>query len=144
MATLAKAHGNTVAPAEEIGRNPLWVGVLCGDAVLNDLVPILEDGNIVDSSYTYLDRVRQVVDIASSITITGGNTTTAVMFLTEGFGFADTDTDGNAPTLQEQAEALRVQLLAVGGEGEATHLGTIEVTFEDLTGLVFVAAITAN
>ncbi len=145
MANIRKVHGNTVAPAEQIGRDVQWIGVVCGDAVLNEVVPVLVDG-VVESSegaQTYLDKVRQIVDNAASVTLTGGNTTTEVMFMTEGFGITR-DADGNEPTQTQQAAELRRQLLLVAGEGEAAHLGTIEVTLEDVTGVDFVASVTVN
>ena len=133
MATLAKAHGNIVVPSEQLGRDINWISVVSTDAVLNDLVPILEDGNVVDSSFTYADMVRQTLDNFCSITIVGDNTTTEIMFLTEGLGAGGP----GETTLQAQVNAIDTALLLVGGEGEDAHLGAVLVTAELLVGLVF-------
>ena len=139
MAEITKVNGNTVAPSEQIGRDVVWVGISCSNAVLNTAVS--------GGSITNLDLVRQVVDSASSITLIGAVSTNTnaggdVMFMVEGIGFggpgsgAQTFGEVGAGTIGDAAQIAAIKAAVEAVNGGA--LGTATVTFETLDGIEFI------
>ena len=142
MAELLKVNGNTVAPSQQIGRDVWFVGVSCASAVLNDAYN--------SGSETYLDKVRQVIDQASSITLIGATASdTDVVFMVEGAGFggpgSGVEPDASADvSLQDQADAIDALLVAIPtAAGGANALGAVDVTFNTIVGVAFVATVTS-
>lgn len=132
MAIVTKAHGTTVAPSTQLGRDLVWIGIAVSGGATTDM------NDAYAGSSTYLDQVRQIVDQAASITIIGGMPTgAAVMFGVEGAGFAGAV---EGPAWQLQINEIRDQVEAFDGGALGTAVCTIQDIEEGAFNVLFTDA----